>query len=189
MKITTAFTMLWVTPASASLLILTSSTNNVSTPKCTGDFNDGVYLGADLAESIWKDMGSTCSKIWSFADTVDDYLDEYYPTDTSDWRRNSCNEGVAKGVSSTENIWRMFSYANIVLIKLKRCKSQAQQVVDKYEKKCLDDTPDECYDLGQAAAQSKWFGAILCFPIWDTMCWGLSDFKPNIFSCSMCILF
>jgi hypothetical protein len=26
-------------------------------------------------------------------------------------------------------------------------------VVDKYEKQCLDDSPDECYDLGQAAAQ------------------------------------
>jgi hypothetical protein len=26
-------------------------------------------------------------------------------------------------------------------------------VVTKYEKQCLDDSPDECYDLGQAAAQ------------------------------------
>ena len=32
----------------------------------------------------------------------------------------------------------------------------AEQVVDKYEKKCLDQSPDECYDLGQAAAQREY---------------------------------
>ena len=94
------------------------------------DFNTGVYHGADVAEHIWEQNGSSCSYVWNFEDDVDDYLDEHYPTDTSDWRTNSCNEGVEEG---------------------------AQQVVDKYEKQCLDDTPDECNDLGQAAAQSRSF--------------------------------
>ena len=31
----------------------------------------------------------------------------------------------------------------------------AQQVIDKYEKQCLEDSPDECNDLGVAAAQGN----------------------------------
>jgi hypothetical protein len=97
-----------------------------SPPVCDGDFNSGVYLGAEVAEDLWADGGSSCSNIWSFEEEVDAYLAENYPTDTSDWRTNSCHEGMAQG---------------------------AAQVVEKYEKQCLDDSPDECNDLGQAAAQ------------------------------------
>ena len=77
---------------------------------------------------MWSQGGSSCSNIWSFDDEVDDYLDKNYPTDTSNWRTNACNQGVEEG---------------------------AQQVVEKYEYECLGESPDECYDLGLAAAQRE----------------------------------
>lgn len=92
-----------------------------SLPVCDGDFNSGVYLGAEVAEDLYNG----CNEIWGFEDEVDSYLNENYPTDTSDWRTNSCHEGMEAG---------------------------ADQVVEKYEKQCLDD-PSECDALGQAAAQ------------------------------------
>jgi predicted Zn-dependent protease with MMP-like domain len=54
----------------------------------------GVYHGADVAEYIWDEMGGSCSNIWGYEDAVDDYIDGHYPTDTSNWRTNACNEGV-----------------------------------------------------------------------------------------------
>jgi hypothetical protein len=62
-----------------------------------------------------------------FTPQVEDYLEKNYPTDTSNWRTNSCNQGVEAG---------------------------AEQVVDKYEQMCLA-YPDECVDLGNAAAQRE----------------------------------
>lgn len=116
MKFTILPFLLWVPPNAAT-----------SPPVCE-DFNTGIYQGVNEAEWLWQQNGSSCSSIWGFEDQVDDYLDENYPTDTSNWRTNSCNEGVAEG---------------------------AHQVVDKYEKQCLDDNPDECNDLGNAAAIRK----------------------------------
>lgn len=124
MKLSTVLVLQWLSPAPFFALGIESSS---TAPSCDGDFNDGVYLGADIAESIWKDLGSSCGNIWYFEDDVDEYLKKY-PTDTSNWKKNSCHEGMQKG---------------------------ADQVVQKYEKKCLDDSPDECYDLGQAAAQRE----------------------------------
>ena len=98
-----------------------------------------MYHGAVVAEYLWKQQGSSCSNIWGFEDTVDDYLDKHYPTDTSNWKTNACNEGVEAG---------------------------AEQVVDKYEKQCLNESPDECNDLGQVAAQSKF--VYLCYGISST---------------------
>eukprot|EP00956_Cyclotella_meneghiniana_P000016 scaffold40_cov68-Cyclotella_meneghiniana.AAC.3 len=119
MKLSTLAVIAWATPTSAQ------STLPAPIP-CDGDFNSGVYLGADVAEAIWKAGGSSCSNIWGYEDAVDDYLDEYYPDDTGNWKTDACHDGMEKG---------------------------ADQVVAKYEKMCLDDTPDECYDLGQTAAQ------------------------------------
>ena len=87
-----------------------------------------MYHGADVAEAIWDEMGASCSNIWGYEDAVADYLDAYYPTDTSNWRTNAFNEGVEGG---------------------------AEQVVDKYEYDCLEGSPDECNDLGQVAAQRE----------------------------------
>ena len=44
--------------------------------------------------------------------------------------------------------WQVESYNRGV-------KAGANQVVEKYEKQCLEETPDECNDLGEAAAQGK----------------------------------
>jgi hypothetical protein len=43
------------------------------------DFNSGVYLGADIAEAIWQQGGTSCSNIWGYEDQVDDYIDANYP--------------------------------------------------------------------------------------------------------------
>ncbi|KAL7506715.1 hypothetical protein ACHAXN_004503 [Cyclotella atomus] len=119
---------------------------------CDGDFNSGVYLGADVAEKMWKEQGSSCSNIWGFEDQVDNYLESKYPTDTSDWRKNSCHEGMKKG---------------------------ADQVVAKYEKQCLDDTPDECYDLGQAAAQMIAFDFCPFSAQSDATAYGQPNYKAS----------
>ncbi|KAL3784826.1 hypothetical protein ACHAWO_005822 [Cyclotella atomus] len=99
--------------------------STLSIAQCA-DFNTGVYHGADVTEYIWDEMGGSCSNIWGYEDAVDNYVDEHYPTDTSNWRTNPCNEGVEVG---------------------------ADQVIEKYEKQCLENSPDECYNLGHAAAQ------------------------------------
>jgi hypothetical protein len=131
MKLSTLAVVMWAAPASSSATTHHSNTSPSNLPAETcEDFNTGVYLGVKVAESIWQSMGGSCSNVWGFEEEVDDHLDDYYPTDTSNWRTNSCNQGVEAG---------------------------ADQVVEKYEKQCLDDSPDECYDLGQAAAQRKLF--------------------------------
>ena len=55
-------------------------------------------------------------------------IDVKYPADTPKWDEASYNRGVQAG---------------------------ADQVIEKYEKQCLEDTADECEDLGVAAAQGK----------------------------------
>ncbi|KAL7503939.1 hypothetical protein ACHAXN_001657 [Cyclotella atomus] len=96
----------------------------------SGTFNDGVPVGGEIAEDIWKDNGSDCGYVFSFQDDVDDYIDENFP-DNGNWQDESYNRGVRAG---------------------------ADQVVQKYEKMCLENTSDECNDLGVAAAQEIAFG-------------------------------
>ncbi|KAL3804795.1 LOW QUALITY PROTEIN: hypothetical protein ACHAWO_005324 [Cyclotella atomus] len=87
---------------------------------------DGEALGTKIAEKIWKQEGSSCTNIWSsFEYEILEYLDAEYPTDARNWREKSYHEGIKKG---------------------------ADDVIAKYEKQCLNDTPDECYDLGHASA-------------------------------------
>jgi hypothetical protein len=111
--------------ATLTASIIISVLSSTPTESC-GDFYSGLDHGVQVAEYMWSQGGSSCSNIWSFDDEVNDYLDKNYPTDTSNWRTNACNQGVEEG---------------------------AQQVVEKYEYECLGESPDECYDLGLAAAQ------------------------------------
>ena len=121
MKLSTLAVIAWAAPTSAQ--------STLPAPiQCDGDFNDGVYLGADVAEAIWREGGSSCNTIWGYEDAVDDYLDENYPDDTGNWQTDACHDGMEKG---------------------------ADQVVAKYEQMCLDASPQECYELGETAAQSK----------------------------------
>lgn len=143
MKLLTLAVLAWTAPSAAG------SPSNLPEPTCE-DFNAGVYLGAEVAENIWKERGSSCSNIWGFEDQVDYYVSDRYPTDTSNWRTNSCNEGVKVG---------------------------AEQVVDKYDKQCLEN-PDECYDLGHAAAQMIAFD--YCpFSAADSTSYGSPNYKKE----------
>ena len=90
-----------------------------------GSFNDGVMKGGEEAEKMWHESGSDCSNIWTFGVEVDAYI-AYKYVDDGNWKVQAYNRGVRAG---------------------------ADQVVAKYEKQCLDDSPDECSDLGEAAAQ------------------------------------
>ena len=108
MKLSTLSVLVWAAPAAATLVKKTKT--NMS---CDGDFNDGVYLGADVAEKMWKEQGSSCSNIWGFEDQVDDYLDAKYPTDTSDWRKNSCHEGMQKGAGAYSNVYPIIFSSNL----------------------------------------------------------------------------
>lgn len=64
-------------------------------------------------------------------------IDVKYPADTPKWDEASYNRGVQAG---------------------------ADQVIEKYEKQCLEDTADECEDLGVAAAQGKTLWWIQRYP-------------------------
>ena len=77
---------------------------------CEGDFNDGVKLGAELADLIKESTGQSCSEISDFKDTVGEYVDTSYPQDTGNWKKNSCHAGVKAG---------------------------SNQFIDKYEDQCL----------------------------------------------------
>jgi hypothetical protein len=88
------------------------------------EFSDGVDAGKEEAEGLWRQQGSDCANVWTFQSTVDDTVSWMYP-DSGNWKTRSYNRGARAGAS---------------------------QVVEKYEKKCLENSPDECNDVGLAAA-------------------------------------
>jgi len=96
-----------------------------TTAAAQGSFNDGVKQGKKDAERQWRNSGSDCGNIFGFQKQVDRNVKKNYPQ-SSNWRTDSYNRGARSG---------------------------ADEVVTKYEKKCLEDNPDECTDLGNAAAQ------------------------------------
>jgi hypothetical protein len=161
------------------------SVKKSKTNTCDGDFNSGVYLGADVAEKMWKEQGSSCSNIWGFEDQVDNYLESKYPTDTSDWRKNSCHEGMKKGAgellcdhcNALDPFIKKVSFHEIQT--RLHCLIFIDQVVAKYEKQCLDDTPDECYDLGQAAAQMIAFDFCPFSAQSDATAYGQPNYKAS----------
>ncbi|KAL7478469.1 hypothetical protein ACHAW6_004235 [Cyclotella cf. meneghiniana] len=114
-------------PYSTSALLSKEKSNrsNRSSNNSGGTFNDGVARGQSHAERIWRQQGSSCDNIWGFEDSVNRHIRRNY-VDTGDWRTDSFNRGVRAG---------------------------ADQVVQQKQEKCLNDSPDECYDLGIAAAQ------------------------------------
>ena len=87
MKLSTLATIIMAVPSAAVSLAKTS---------CDGDFNSGVYLGAEVAENIWDERGASCSNIRSFESQVEDYLYNNYPTDTTDLRKNSWHKRMTK---------------------------------------------------------------------------------------------
>lgn len=112
---------------SFAILALTSISNAASlTRNNQGTFNDGVIAGRKEAERIWRNNGSNCANIWGFDDQVQRSMNRNYANRSSDnWRQGAYKRGVREG---------------------------ADTVVAKYEKECLEDNSDECFDLGEAAA-------------------------------------
>jgi hypothetical protein len=53
------------------------------------------------------------------------------------------------------------------------------QVVAKYEKQCLENSPDECYDLGQAAAQMIAFNYCPFSAQADATAYGQPNYKAS----------
>lgn len=64
---------------------------------------------------------------WYHIFFVKSSIDDNY-VDNGNWQTEAFNRGVQSG---------------------------ANQIVEKYERECLEDSPDECNDLGVAAAQGE----------------------------------
>ncbi|KAL7509252.1 hypothetical protein ACHAXN_006239 [Cyclotella atomus] len=95
-------------------------------PKNDGTYNEGVTRGVHEASRIWHDGGCDCANIWGFEEEVDDLMEANFdesPNDTD--KQDAYKRGVRDGASL---------------------------VVTEHERECLDETPDECFDLGSAAA-------------------------------------
>ncbi len=128
MKLSPLFILLWGTSFTSALHSKEKSNrSNSNSNNGGGTFNDGVVRGQTNAYRIWRQQGSSCDNIWGFEDSVNRHIKRNY-VDTGDWRTDSFNRGVRAG---------------------------ADQVVQQKQEKCLNDSPDECYDLGIAAAQGE----------------------------------
>jgi hypothetical protein len=113
-----------------------------TTAAAQGSFNDGVKQGKKDAERQWRNSGSDCGNIFGFQKKVDRDVKKKYPQ-SSNWRTDSYNRGARSG---------------------------ADEVVTKYEKKCLEDNPDECTALGDAAAQGEFIYRVSRVCKFDEVC-------------------
>lgn len=114
-----------ITTSIAVLLLAPTASGSFLQGTTEGNtFSDGVSAGKEEAERIWKKSGSDCSNIWTFQNDVESMTSWQFP-DRGNWRTKSYNRGARSG---------------------------ADQVVQKYEKNCLDSNPDECNDVGVSAA-------------------------------------
>jgi hypothetical protein len=89
--------------------------------------------GRRAAEKLWKDMGGDCANAWrDFKTRINrEIKNRGWNSSNGNWKTNSYKEGARKGM---------------------------QEVLDKYEKKCFHDSPDECIDLGNEAARIIAYG-------------------------------
>jgi hypothetical protein len=99
----------------------------------SSNFDDGLREGRRAAEKLWKDMGGDCANAWrDFKTRINrEIKNRGWNSSNGNWKTNSYNEGARKGM---------------------------QEVLDKYEKKCFHDSPDECIDLGNEAARIIAYG-------------------------------
>ena len=78
------------------------------------------------AARLWHDSGCDCVNVWGFEEQVDSLMEENFgDLDTDSDKQSDYKRGVRDG---------------------------AELVVNEHERECLDESPDECFDLGQAAA-------------------------------------
>lgn len=89
-------------------------------------FRDGLKRGRREAERMWQNMGSDCANAFGFNQRIRQEI-----------RRRKWNRS---GRDSRETAFREGARAGM------------NEIVAKYEKKCLHDSPDECIELGDTAA-------------------------------------
>ena len=99
---------------------------------CTDDgssnFDDGMRKGQRVAEKLWRDMGGDCANAWkNFKTKINcEIRNRGWNKSNGNRKTNSYNDGARKGM---------------------------QEVLNKYEKKCFRNSPDECIALGNEAAR------------------------------------
>ena len=80
-----------------------------------------------MVKNRWiRIFGQNCDNIWELDDVARDAADRKYVS-ASNWRQREYNRCARMGVSD---------------------------MVTQYERLCLDDTSDQCFDLAQAAAEA-----------------------------------
>ena len=81
----------------AIFTILLWSHPTISTSPPDEDYLEGLSHGTDVARYLWRQNGRSCDNVWKFEDTVENYLNDYYPLETGNWRTDSFNAGVEAG--------------------------------------------------------------------------------------------
>lgn len=110
---------------------------------------DGMKDGQQSVRQSWKRNGSDCVDAWSIDDTGKQIKRRNYPENPRDWKQKSYNQCARKGVDA---------------------------MVEQIKKECLNDSTDQCEDLGEAAAEGIVFENV-CIPMFDSQAAG--NKKPN----------
>ena len=103
-------------------------------PNNDGTYEEGISRGVHEASKIWHDTGCDCVNVWGYEDQVEDMLETKFAESSADTdKQKDYKRGVQDG---------------------------ADLVVVEHERKCVDESPAECVELGEAAAQSR--SMIIC---------------------------
>jgi len=96
-------------------------------PNNDGTYEEGISRGVHEASKIWHDTGCDCVNVWGYEDQVEDMLETKFAESSADTdKQKDYKRGVQDG---------------------------ADLVVVEHERKCVDESPAECVELGEAAAQ------------------------------------
>lgn len=92
----------------------------------SSSFNDGLSRGRSEAERLWRNLGDDCANAFGFNDLVQQEIRRRnWHRSGNNFRQRAFNQGAREGMN---------------------------EIVQKYEKKCLHDSPDLCIELGDTAA-------------------------------------
>ena len=98
-------------------------------PNNDGTYEEGISRGVHEAAKIWHDTGCDCVNVWGYEDQIEEMLESKFADSSADTdKQKDYKRGVQDG---------------------------ADLVVEEHERKCVDDSPAECVELGEAAAQSR----------------------------------
>ena len=80
-----------------AVLLLTSASNALFLTTEGSSFSNGLAVGKEGAETMWRKMGGDCGNIWDFQSDVDSMKGWAFP-DSRNWRTKSYNRGARSGV-------------------------------------------------------------------------------------------